>query len=74
MLHLMIGINTPTESLFVTGGPLPPARVVTRTVHATISDVSNQHSHLMMNFGQFLDHDVTLSPEAGGEGGVEGER
>ena len=71
LLCLNLGINSPTNSQFVSGGPLPTARTVSLNVHVTVSDLSNQHSHLMMNFGQFVDHDITLSPESVGQGGAE---
>ena len=64
----IVGRNVPTEHLFISGGKLPTARNVSLSVHATISDVSNQHSHLMMAFGQFVDYDISLSLESGDEG------
>ncbi|KAF6029144.1 hypothetical protein EB796_012541 [Bugula neritina] len=65
------GVNAPRSTFFRTKGDLPTARAVSVAVHETTSNISRQHSHLMMNFGQFTDHDLTLSPEAFGEGGVE---
>lgn len=55
----------------MTGTVLPAPRSVSVTIHGTRNNESKDHSHLLMNFGQFIDHDLTLSPESGGEGGQE---
>ncbi|KAF6029146.1 hypothetical protein EB796_012543 [Bugula neritina] len=65
------GVESPTRTFFRSAGDLPSARMVSLVVHETTSNLSNRNSHLLMNFGQFTDHDVTLSPEANAEGGEE---
>lgn len=45
----------------VTGAPLPNARTISRSL---LADVDRPHATLnllLMQFGQFLTHDVTLS-------------
>ena len=69
-IHFVVGRDTATATYFKTNGPLPTARLVSRTVMEQTSNLSSEFSHLMMGYGQFLDHDITISPEAGGEGGV----
>lgn len=60
-------ISEPRRS--VTGKVLPNARDVSRFVHGSNADRSNPNSkiltHLAMNFGQFLDHDITLAEAQG---------
>ena len=48
------------------GTPLPSARQVSKSVHTTKSRVDRKHSHMVMQWGQFLDHDITLTPQARG--------
>ena len=66
--HLILfpGVNSGTKTLFKTGGQLPTARVVSKTVLGPTSNLSLEHSHFLMVFGSFLDHDFSLSPESGG--------
>ncbi len=42
--------------------PPPPGRVVSASIH-TDEDVSSHLSHMITQMGQFVDHDVTLTPE-----------
>ncbi|KAF8787391.1 Peroxidasin like protein [Argiope bruennichi] len=59
------GFNTPigwTKSKLYNGFPKPSARVVSTQVVSTdhVSEDS-QHSHMLMQWGQFLDHDLDFS-------------
>ena len=65
-LILFSGVNSVTKTLFKTGGQLPTARVVSKTVLGPTSNLSLEHSHFLMVFGSFLDHEFSLSPESGG--------
>ena len=67
---VIAGKDLVRSTYFESNGLLPTARFVSRTVMGQTSNLSNEHSHLMMGYGQFLDHDITISPEAEGEGGV----
>ncbi|KAF6029143.1 hypothetical protein EB796_012540 [Bugula neritina] len=58
------GINKPRTSPFLSSGSLKSARDVSVAVHETTTIDSTKFTHLLMNYGQFLDHDITLSPEA----------
>lgn len=62
----VLGENSVRSTLFKSGGALPTARLVSRTVIDQTSNLSSEHSHLMMAYGSFLDHDMSLSPETGG--------
>ncbi|XP_067938459.1 chorion peroxidase-like [Watersipora subatra] len=65
------GFNAPTSQYFFSPGELPTARQVSTGVLTIRSNRSARNTHLLMSFGQFLDHDFALSPESGGEGGQE---
>ena len=60
-------ISTLRES--VTGHPLPNTREVSFKVHGSNADRLNPNSrvlsHLAMNFGQFMDHDLSLAEAQG---------
>jgi len=70
-LTLHTGFNSPRIMYHYSKDMLPSARRVSLEIHHTTSNISNDHSHLLMNWGQFIDHDITLSPESGSEGGEE---
>ncbi len=47
---------------------LPNARTVSRLLHPPVSVAEKRITHMLAQFGQFLDHDVALSPESNSEG------
>ncbi|XP_064486692.1 peroxidase-like [Ornithodoros turicata] len=54
------GVSAPRIS--ETGGELPNPRKVSTTVHVDFDRPSRETSHMLMQWGQFLDHDFALSP------------
>ena len=52
---------------FINRGPFdapnPSVRLISRTVHTDEPIDDPIHTHMMMQWGQFLDHDITLAPE-----------
>lgn len=58
-MSFSIGISSPRRAR--SGQPLPNPRVLSQTIHPQ-EDVGANFSHLLMQFGQFLDHDISLSP------------
>lgn len=62
-----VGVGAVRKTHFSSNGNLPNARTISLRIHITNSNASTKHSHLLMAFGQFTDHDMTLSPETGEE-------
>ncbi|CAH1270774.1 PXDN [Branchiostoma lanceolatum] len=48
--------------------PLPKARQVSLVMHEDLRKSSPVSTHMVMQFGQFLDHDITLTPNFQEEG------
>uniref|UniRef100_A0AC35U5Q5 Str_synth domain-containing protein n=1 Tax=Rhabditophanes sp. KR3021 TaxID=114890 RepID=A0AC35U5Q5_9BILA len=73
MLHLVPvayenGIDIPRQ-LSVTGKKLPIPRRVSNAISEDDSTANNKYSHMVMQFGQFLDHDIThVATETGPNG------
>ncbi|KAF7389163.1 hypothetical protein HZH66_010300 [Vespula vulgaris] len=55
------GVSKP-RSRSVTGVPLPNPRVVSTVIHPDISNLHNRYTLMVMQFAQFLDHDLTMTP------------
>lgn len=43
----------------VSGGPLPSARLVSSVIHSNRDSDLTSITHMVMQWGQFLDHDLT---------------
>ncbi|KAJ8730052.1 hypothetical protein PYW07_017090 [Mythimna separata] len=46
----------------VTGTPLPSPRVVSTVIHPDISNLHTRYTLMTMQFAQFLDHELTMTP------------
>ncbi|XP_014781054.1 peroxidase-like protein [Octopus bimaculoides] len=57
------GVSSP-RTLGVFGNPLPSARLVSTTIHEADSENTRNPfvSHMVMQWGQFIDHDITNTP------------
>jgi len=55
------GVSRPRVS-GVTGVPLPNPRVVSTLIHPDISNLHTRYSLMVMQYAQFLDHDLTMTP------------
>ena len=53
----VLGIEEPRRS--VDDSSLPNARLVSSQMHRVVDSPSHLHTHLLMTFGQFLDHDLS---------------
>lgn len=51
----------------VTGTPLPSPRVVSTVIHPDISNLHTRYTLMTMQFAQFLDHELTMTPIHKGE-------
>ncbi|KAL7044613.1 hypothetical protein ACKWTF_002002 [Chironomus riparius] len=55
------GVSKP-RSISTNGSPLPNPRVVSTLIHPDISNLHTRYSLMVMQFAQFLDHDLTMTP------------
>nr|XP_012145980.1 PREDICTED: uncharacterized protein LOC100880086 isoform X3 [Megachile rotundata] len=55
------GVSKP-RGTSVTGVPLPNPRVISTVIHPDISNLHNRYTLMVMQFAQFLDHDLTMTP------------
>lgn len=55
------GISLP-RSTSVTGQQLPNPRTISSLIHPDISNLHTRYSLVTMQFAQFLDHDLTMTP------------
>ncbi|XP_055371006.1 heme peroxidase 2 [Condylostylus longicornis] len=55
------GVSKP-RSLSTSGLPLPNPRTISTLIHPDISNLHGRYSLMVMQYAQFLDHDLTLTP------------
>ncbi|XP_011700902.1 PREDICTED: uncharacterized protein LOC105457760 isoform X2 [Wasmannia auropunctata] len=55
------GVSKP-RGTSVTGASLPNPRVISTVIHPDISNLHNRYTLMVMQFAQFLDHDMTMTP------------
>jgi len=50
------------HSFYLSEGELPNPRSISLNLNPPTSQLSDISTHMVMGFGQFLDHDITLTP------------
>lgn len=56
------GISRPRVSSVIPGVSLPNPRTVSALIHPDISNLHTRYALIVMQYAQFLDHDVTMTP------------
>nr|XP_018902400.1 PREDICTED: peroxidasin homolog [Bemisia tabaci] len=59
------GISSPRQTS-VTGQPLPTPRLVSAMCHPDVSHLHGRYTLMVMQFAQFVDHDLTFTPNIRG--------
>ncbi|CAL1280045.1 unnamed protein product [Larinioides sclopetarius] len=54
--------GTAEKRAAVSGNPLPSPRRISLEIHSHMDNPTDYVTHMFMAFGQFLDHDISLSP------------
>ena len=57
-----LGFDEPRKHSVVGDLSLPSARSVSNAIHLDGEATHVKYTHMVMQFGQFLDHDMTLAP------------
>lgn len=60
-LYSFPGVSRPRINS-VTGTPLPSPRIVSTVIHPDISNLHTRYTLMVMQFAQFLDHELTMTP------------
>ncbi|XP_062547595.1 uncharacterized protein LOC134213069 [Armigeres subalbatus] len=55
------GISQP-RIISISGNPLPNPRSISALIHPDISNLHTRYSLMVMQYAQFLDHDLTMTP------------
>ncbi|XP_037051362.1 uncharacterized protein LOC119085170 [Bradysia coprophila] len=55
------GVSRPRQTS-VTGSPLPNPRTISALIHPDISNLHTRYALVVMQYAQFLDHDLTMTP------------
>ena len=71
ILGLLTGVQSPRTRSVEGDKELPSARVVSRKVHPDKTDTT-QFTILVMQWGQFIDHEMTSTPLPIGKSAVNG--
>ena len=59
--YILSGLSRP-RNYSVTGRPLPSARLVSTNIHNNASAPHVRYTLMIMQWGQFIDHDVIFTP------------